>query len=362
MKNSASSRPNSHSPMRMAADELALIMVRCELMEEGEPFEISSVEGGVSSNVWYIRTRSGRDMIAKRPLARLNVEQEWLADQRRSNFECMFLRDVRACVPENVASVLAHDVESHTLFIEYFPTQAFFNWREEILAGRTHEEAGAGIGATLAKIHHYFAQNSDARERYDARDILQGTRIDPYFDAITKRHPKLSKKIDKLRSQTLKADSVVIHGDVSPKNILVAPNRQILLDAECACIGDPAFDPSFLLAQLLLKTLVVIEREKEIMAACQGFITSYFDGVIWEDKHSLEQRAIEYLGLFLLARIDGKVPVPYIRDDNIKALAREFGTNLLNLKDKKISDVLGSWSMMINEQYANLESFRISNT
>ncbi len=45
----------------------------------------------------------------------------------------------------------------------------------------------------------------------------------------------------------------VMQGDVSPKNILVAPHGPVFLDAETACLGDPAFDLAFCLNHLLLK-------------------------------------------------------------------------------------------------------------
>jgi len=44
-----------------------------------------------------------------------------------------------------------------------------------------------------------------------------------------------------------------VHGDVSPKNILVGPKGPVLLDAECAWFGEPAFDLAFCLNHLLLK-------------------------------------------------------------------------------------------------------------
>ena len=49
--------------------------------------------------------------------------------------------------------------------------------------------------------------------------------------------------------------AALVHGDVSPKNILIGPNGPVFLDAECAWFGDPAFDLAFCLNHLLLKCL-----------------------------------------------------------------------------------------------------------
>ena len=54
---------------------------------------------------------------------------------------------------------------------------------------------------------------------------------------------------------TLATKLTLVHGDVSPKNILIGPDGPIFLDAECAWYGDPAFDLAFCLNHMLLKCL-----------------------------------------------------------------------------------------------------------
>src|SRR3546814_18931747 len=49
--------------------------------------------------------------------------------------------------------------------------------------------------------------------------------------------------------------SALVHGDVSPKNILVSASGPVFLDAECAVYGDPAFDLAFCTTHLLLKSV-----------------------------------------------------------------------------------------------------------
>ena len=59
----------------------------------------------------------------------------------------------------------------------------------------------------------------------------------------------------------------VVHGDISPKNILLGARGPVFLDAECAWFGDPAFDLAFCLNHLLLKTLWVPSAERELLAS-----------------------------------------------------------------------------------------------
>ena len=49
--------------------------------------------------------------------------------------------------------------------------------------------------------------------------------------------------------------SVLVHGDFSPKNLLVSGDRLVIIDCEVAWYGDPAFDLAFLLNHLCLKAL-----------------------------------------------------------------------------------------------------------
>src|SRR3546814_8749106 len=63
--------------------------------------------------------------------------------------------------------------------------------------------------------------------------------------------PALTALADDLASRK----SALVHGDVSPKNILVSASGPVFLDAECAVYGDPAFDLAFCTTHLLLKSV-----------------------------------------------------------------------------------------------------------
>jgi aminoglycoside phosphotransferase (APT) family kinase protein len=65
-------------------------------------------------------------------------------------------------------------------------------------------------------------------------------------------HPDLAAPLYELVVTARANKCALVHGDVSPKNILVGPNGPVFLDAECAWWGDPAFDLAFCLNHLLL--------------------------------------------------------------------------------------------------------------
>ena len=79
----------------------------------------------------------------------------------------------------------------------------------------------------------------------------------PYLLATARAHPDRAAALESLAETTARTKFTVVHGDVSPKNILIGPRGPVFIDAECAWFGDPAFDLAFCLNHLLLKCLWV---------------------------------------------------------------------------------------------------------
>jgi Ser/Thr protein kinase RdoA (MazF antagonist) len=117
---------------------------------------------------------------------------------------------------------------------------------------------------------------------------------------------------------------VLVHGDVSPKNVLVGPRGPILLDAECAVFGDPAFDVAFCLNHFLLKAVWQPQYAPAYLACFDAFVAAYLRRVDWEDAPAMEARTARLLPGLFLARVDGKSPVEYLtgtQRDRVRRLA-----------------------------------------
>ena len=81
------------------------------------------------------------------------------------------------------------------------------------------------------------------------------------------RIPTWRRGLKALVATTQANKRALVHGDVSPKNILGGPAGPVFLDAECAWWGDPAFDLAFCLNHLLLKCLWT-PRARDGFLAC----------------------------------------------------------------------------------------------
>jgi aminoglycoside phosphotransferase (APT) family kinase protein len=130
---------------------------------------------------------------------------------------------------------------------------------------------------------------------------------------------------------------------VSPKNILIGPQGPVLLDAECAWWGDPAFDLAFCLNHLLLKCLWNPGATERLLACFDALADAYVADVAWEAPHRLEQRAARLLPGLFLARVDGKSPVEYISAEAQRDHVRRVARSLLLHPVDRLSEVRMAW-------------------
>ena len=169
-------------------------------------------------------------------------------------------------------------------------------------------------------------------------------RIEPYLIAAGRAHPDLARPLGALAETTAGTRRALVHGDVSPKNILIGPQGPVFLDAECAWYGDPAFDLAFCLNHLLLKCLWNRTVVAGFLACFDSLAASYLGGVRWEPPGALEARAARLLPGLLLARIDGKSPVEYVTEAADKDRVRRVAGALLRQPVDRLIEVRAAWA------------------
>jgi aminoglycoside phosphotransferase (APT) family kinase protein len=150
--------------------------------------------------------------------------------------------------------------------------------------------------------------------------------------------------LERLAERTLHTKRTVVHGDVSPKNILVGPGGPVFLDAECAWWGDPAFDLAFCLNHLLLKCVAAPQASADLLACSYALAEAYLARVDWEAAEAVESRAASLLPGLFLARIDGKSPVEYIFDDDLKDKVRRAARTLLRSNPTRLEEIRAEWA------------------
>jgi thiamine kinase-like enzyme len=143
----------------------------------------------------------------------------------------------------------------------------------------------------------------------------------------------------------------LVHGDVSPKNILVERDdgHPVLLDAECAWYGDPAFDAAFCLNHLLLKAVHLPVLSEKLLAAAGLFYQTWL-GHLPEEGQAAGERVAALLPCLMLARIDGKSPVEYL-DEDARALVRTIARPLIQTPPKTVAAVIEATRLALARQH-----------
>jgi tRNA A-37 threonylcarbamoyl transferase component Bud32 len=292
------------------------------------PMRWTPLAGGVSSDIWLV-SLPDRQLCVKRALPKLKVAADWQAPVRRNSFEWEWLRFAWTHCADVAPQPLAHDAGLGIFAMSFLPADRYSVWKSQLLNGVIERSTARAVGQRLARLHAASAGNADIAQRFESTEIFRAIRLEPYLLETAHRHGDLAPLLRSLAERTAATRMALVHGDVSPKNILVGPHGPVFLDAECAWYGDPAFDLAFCLNHLLLKAIVRRADARRLISCFDTLAAAYRSEIDWEPPHALESRAASLLPALLLARVDGKSPVEYLTREQDKTVVRTVARTLL---------------------------------
>jgi len=316
----------------------------CELglIADGEQFAIRALPGGVSCDVYEVHTKK-RAFCVKRALAKLRVEADWRAAPERNHAEVAWMELVASIDPKWVPKILGEDRARHLFVMEYLPPKTYPVWKSLLAAGKADAGFAAKVGDAIARIHAATAGHEDIARAFANQEQFHALRLDAYLLHTAARHSDVGETLRALARGVGEARIALMHGDVSPKNILNGPEGPVFLDAETGCYGDPAFDLAFCLNHLLLKGVWHREDAAAYAASFAALKDAYFAKADWEPHDGLERRTAALLAAFLLARIDGKSPVEYITEESDKDFVRATAETFLKA-GLTLDEMLAHWT------------------
>jgi len=327
----------------MVDARLTQFLIESQLHRADEPAQWTQLAGGVSAEIYRVDLPRGT-ICVKRALAQLKVDDVWLAPISRNHHEWNWIRFAAEHVPEAVPVPLAHSESDGIFAMSFLEPAAYPVWKEQLMAGAIDVQTARNVGTLVARLHAASAGDAIVKKTFATLPVFEAIRLEPYLLATGRRHPDVADRLGSLARRTGACSIALVHGDVSPKNILVGPRGPVLLDAECAWYGDPAFDLAFCLTHLLLKCLVHRQLAPQYLECFSELLHAYAGGITWEPVRALESRAAELLPALLLARIDGKSPVEYLRDrPEDQALVRDFARPLIANPASLLNDISNSW-------------------
>jgi len=299
--------------------------------------------GGVSSDIWRVDLPSG-PVCVKRALAKLRVAADWQAPVARNLYEARWMRRAAQAAPGAVPALLGQDEASGALAMAYLDPAQHPLWKDQLRDGHADPDFAAAVATALVRIHATTAADPQMAEEFPTDAIFHAIRLEPYLLATARAHPDRAAALQTLAETTAHTKRALVHGDVSPKNILAGPRGPVFLDAECAWWGDPAFDLAFCLNHLLLKCLWTPRATARFLACFDRLARSYLVGVDWEPPETLEARAAHLLPGLFLARVDGKSPVEYLTDERDKDRVRRTARALLAEPVERLGAVRSAWA------------------
>ena len=194
------------------------------------------------------------------------------------------------------------------------------------------------------QVHAGAAGSAEIAARFQTTDLFEDLRLAPFLRHSALAHRDLAGRLAALADRTAAARITLVHGDVSPKNILCGPAGPVLLDAECAWYGDPAFDLAFCSAHLLLKCVWKPAHTDAYLASFRALQDGYLPRADWEPAAGLEARAAELTAAILLARVDGKSPAEYLLTEGDRAFVRSAARDLIAATPETMAGLAAEWA------------------
>jgi aminoglycoside phosphotransferase (APT) family kinase protein len=325
-----------------AASDFLTALQRMGLLAPGERPHIEPLAGGVSSDI--VRADLARGPVCvKRALPKLKVQADWQAPVERNRWEVAWMRTAASVEPDAVPTILGEDEELGMFAMAFLDEAEHPVWKAKLRDGQVDPAFAAEVGARVARIHAATAHDAHVRAQFDTDHIFFPIRLEPYLIATGGAHPDLAATLERLAQRTRGHRVALVHGDISPKNILCGPRGPVFLDAECAWYGDPAFDAAFCLNHMLLKCLWRPQWAERYLACFTALSTRYLEGATWEARAELEARVAQLLPGLFLARVDGKSPAEYITQDWQREAVRRVARRFLLQPVRALAPIAQAW-------------------
>jgi hypothetical protein len=294
---------------------------------------VTELAGGVSNIVLLVEHATG-SFVLKQALPQLRVQLEWFSDIRRIYTECAGLRAVAPMLaPGSVPAVLFEDRPNY-LFAMTAAERGAESWKAQLMRGECDSLVADGVARMLGTMVRESWQSPSLAKAFGDISIFDELRLDPYYGRLAAMYPELRGYFDELIAACRSRRVSLVHGDWSPKNILVSSGRAMAIDFEVLHFGDPSFDAAFLLNHLLLKTFYGVDGAPALAKVFWTALNEELPSAPW-----FEGATIAHLGGLLLARIDGKSPAEYIQGDELKDKIRQFARELIVTPPATVGEV-----------------------
>jgi 5-methylthioribose kinase len=290
---------------------LAYLRARGAIQRNEQP-EMTTLGGGVSNRVVRVQRNHGEAWVLKQALSKLRVSVDWFSSPKRSHRETLALTWLNE-LGVNVPRLQFEDDEHHLIAMDAVP-EPHENWKVMLLAGRVEMSHVEAFAQMLADMHRKSRTRLVEIERtFGDTSFFESLRIEPYYLYTAEQVEPARQFLINVADDTRANRLCLVHGDYSPKNVLVHKGKLVLLDHEVAHFGDPAFDLGFSTTHLLSKAHHLKQHRARFREAALLYWDVYWNRLgkqPWTE--GLEDRAVRSILACLLARVAGRSPLEYL--------------------------------------------------
>lgn len=328
------------------------------LIDAAEAVRVTWLSGGVSNEVFFVerspaaRASGQRDFVLKQARGQLRVAQPWFCSVERIWREIDVLRVAERVLRRGAGQAgclpyVLYEDRQNFLFTMTAAPRASQTWKSQLLAGNFDESIAAACGSLLSALHAGTWNDTTLRQSLGDRTFFCDLRVDPYYRRAAEVRADLQPAIDELIASLAENCCCLVHGDFSPKNLLVWHEGLMLIDCEVGHYGDPAFDLGFFLTHLVAKGVRLAGLGAAnstpafpTLGLCRSFLQAYAHGLEPAISHdqfaALQRRAVLNLAGCLLARVDGKSPLEYLSHDAERDALRQMARRLFEARPATI--------------------------
>lgn len=307
---------------------------------------VRTLGGGVSNRTVLVKllgseTQRSESWVLKQALEKLRVEADWFSDPERVHREALGLRWLAELAPPGrITPLVFEDHENHLLAMEAVP-EPHENWKTMLLEGRLEGDHVEQFARLLGTVHRGgYERREEIAEVFWDRSFFESLRLEPYYGYAAERVPEAADFLRALIEETRACRNTLVHGDYSPKNVLVGNDKLVLLDHEVIHFGEPAFDLGFSLTHLLSKAHHLPEKRDAFADAARLHWFTYrkeIDNPPWAGD--LEERAVRHTLGCLLARVAGRSPLEYLIDEK-RERQRRAALSLMDAPPETVSELV----------------------
>lgn len=313
--------------------------------------EYVTLTGGVSNRTVWVRHENRPDWVIKQALEKLRVQVDWFSAPERIHREAAGLRWLGKIIPGHVPDYIFSDDTRHLLAMSAIP-QPHQNWKTMLLHGHTRIEYACMFGRLLAGIHNASGNYPELQRDFIDRRFFEELRLEPYYQFTASQVPQARSFLRELITDTRQHNLALVHGDYSPKNVLVHCGKLMILDFEVIHFGDPAFDLGFSMTHLLSKAHYLPARRSEFLKMAGAYWREYARTRRNGALARRETAAVRHTLACMLARVAGRSPLEYFNQSHrqrqqhmalqlieqeistVPGLIRAFGSRLDNSDER----------------------------